>query len=370
MSTLQSRWHTALASGLLVEPGTFQIIQPSPPLSPTDTALWAAENLLPPAAATFNTDLSAGAQFFSSYASVACQQQFPQSSFEQDIGSGVYQAWTAYVKSIQPPPTASQLPALFQQWAMRNAPAVVQVGVADLSTMALIEAAQQALVPYEGPNAQPVDFAGGFTQLLEILSQSPGGKANFDSRPTGSSNDGSAESIRPRIYGLWAGASSASFLSRRFAASHVTVSAAFQAYTVWGSIPGAWYNSSLLNTAYSTQSSPPWPPNPDPTWNDLFGPGGSMRQLIASLLVADALTVTVTSDATYTDDDQQEILDNTSQGMWPFFVPSGENVTNTVSFPGASGMQIDTATQSGNPIVIGAIVLGIAQYLGRPAPPP
>lgn len=366
MTTLQNCWYNGLTAGLQASPATVQIIQPAPILQ-TDSGLWTYENSIPPTSLTFNTDMYRSKQFFDNYAAVIRQLQFPQDSFKQDIGDAVYQQWTRYVNQLQPPPTPDQIPGVFFNWAIQFAPAVAQVGTSALTQMALIDDAQHSLAPYEGPNALPVDFDGSFAQLLQILQQSSSVQFSFDSSTSNSDVSNTwTGGVDTSFYGLWTGCCSTAPLSQQFARSNVTVTVRAKAYTIWRSVPGTWYNSSLLNNAYSNISTPPWPANANPNWDDVFGPTGSMCQLIASLLVMDGMHITVTSDATYTGFDQQTILSNASSGLWPFFIlNSGNMVTNTITFGSTSGMQIETVTQPGTPVAIGANVLDIARYLGH-----
>jgi hypothetical protein len=367
MTILQNRWYNGLIAGLQASPATAQIIQPAPPMQQTNSGLWTYENAIPPASLTFNTDMYHSEQFFDNYAAVISQLQFPQDSFKQDIGVDVYQQWTRYVSQLQPPPTPDQIPGVFRDWAIQLAPAVAQVGTTDLTQMALIDDARHSLALYEGSNALPVDFDGSFAQLSQILQQSPSVQFSFDNSMSDSDVShtwtGGGDTS---FYGLWTGCSSASPLSQQFACSKVTVTVRAKAYTIWRSIPGSWYNSSLLNNAYSNIFTPPWSANAHPNWDDVFGPTGSMRQLIASLLVMDGMHITITSDATYEEFDQQTILSNASSGLWPFFIlNSGSMVTNTITFGSTSGMQVETMVQPGTPIAIGANVLDIARYLGH-----
>jgi hypothetical protein len=366
MTVLQNRWYNGFVAGLQVDRTQAEIIQPSLPLH-TDNDLWAYENRVPPASLTFNTNLCGNEQFFEEYAALASRLLFPQSTFQQDIGADTYQAWTHYVNALQPPPTLEQLPALFMGWAMQFAPQVAQIGTSDLTQMALIAASQQMLAPYIGPHALPVDFDGSLAQLLHMLSQMSGVEFSFDSNTRSSDVSNTWTGGRDtNMYGLWTGSSSRSRLSLLFAHSKVTVTVSAKRYMVWRSTPGSWYDSSLLNNAFSNTSSPPWPANGNPNWNNFFGPTGSMRQVIASLLMMDGMHVSVASDATYTHSDQQSILGKVSAGLWPFFIPDSDSVvTNQVTFGSPSGMNIETITQPGNPMVVGANVLSIARYLGH-----
>jgi hypothetical protein len=92
-----------------------------------------------------------------------------------------------------------------------------------------------------------------------------------------------------------------------------------------------------------------------------------MQRLITSLLIVDGITATVTSDAIFDTADRTSIQQNSQSGFWPLYCPSeptGGVVTNTVTFP-QDTLQIQTTTAPGNPIVIGANVLSIAQVLGH-----
>jgi hypothetical protein len=367
ITILQNRWYNCLVTKLQLDPNMiFQIRQPSL-LFHSDQGLWAYQDVIPPASLTFNTSIYKSYLFSDEYAAVISELEFPTNKFRQDIGEDNYQKWLTYLETINPPPPERQLPALFRKWSLLNAPSVMSVGVSDLSKRVLISAAQKGLLPYQGPNAKPIDFSETYAQLVQILDNSAGGSFSFDSNAisndvgntwTGGNNIG--------LDGLWAGNCSTSRLSRRFALSSVTVSIQFQSYTVWTSTPGAWYSSSLLNTAYSSEATPPWPINANPTWDEVFSQDGSMQHFIASLVVVDGMKATINSDVSYSKTDQQTIHRNASKGLWPFYAPTKNgSVTNLVTFDNTKGMKIETVTQTANPIVIGNNVLGVAQYLGH-----
>jgi hypothetical protein len=92
-----------------------------------------------------------------------------------------------------------------------------------------------------------------------------------------------------------------------------------------------------------------------------------MRYLIASLVVVDGMSATITSNATFGESEKDAVQREAANGLWPFFVPSGGPATNRVTFGAASGLKIETVVQAGNPLILGANVLGIARYLGHGA---
>lgn len=367
MVALQNRWYNSLVRGLLRDPSLYQLVQPSGPLPPTDQALWACMDVIPPASLTFNRSVAGAGRMFDEYAPMVSQIHFSQTMFEQDIGEQNYQAWLAFLAEQNPMPSENQLPSLFQNWAARNAPQVLSVGVADLTNIVLGNAAQQALAPYQGPNAKSADYAGTYAELLQTLRASSPVSILFDSSATsGDVVNTWTEGVNVGVDGLWAGSCSDSRLSRKFAASKVTVNAQFRGFTQWTATPGPWYTSWLLNAAYSSQATPPWLADANPSWIDLFGSNGSMLRLMASLAVVDGSNITVTSDAIFGAADRQTILDRAPLGVWPFYAPTiGSAVTNSVTFAITGGMEIAIVIRPGNPLVIGADVLGVARYLGH-----
>jgi hypothetical protein len=368
MTTLQNRWYGSIVAQLGVDPTTAQLLVPCPPLAHSDRQFWMYPNLLPPVSLTFHTTLSSGDLFLHEYAAIASAQHFPAVDFRHDIGEEVFPLWQTYLDQQMPQPTPDQLPSLFQTWAAIYAPDVLQVGVADLLQLALSAEARQALQPYLGPDAQPADFDISFTQMLHLLQSTPQVQLSFaSSHASDDVRQTWTGGIDINLCGLWNGYSRTGRLSRHFAASQVQVTVSAQHFLVCSAIPGAWYRSSLLNEAYANPGTPPWPADANPDWNEVCGPGGSMSHLIASLFLLDGLHMSTTSDAAYAASDQQMILHNAAHGFWPFFIPNKAGVANnTVTFDQSCRMSIDTVTCSGNPLIIGANVLSIARYLGRP----
>jgi hypothetical protein len=134
-------------------------------------------------------------------------------------------------------------------------------------------------------------------------------------------------------------------------------------------VPGPWYSSALLNAGYTNQGTPPWPPNPKPTWQERFGPGGSLRRAIISIVLADGVNANVWSGAHFSEADRRSIENNASKGLWPLYIPDSKAVaSNEVTFDGNNSTNIVTVTQPGIPIVLGNNVMEIGHYLGHAVP--
>lgn len=364
MQTLQNRWYNSLTEQLGLNRATFQIGIPWSPIAPSDIALWEYQNVIPPYSLTFDRTMGADS-FFTQYSAVAAQMSFPADELQHEIGAQHHSDWLAFLSRQIPRPPENQLPALFSQWAMVYAPEIAQIGSSILSRKILIMASEQAILPYLGSGAHPPDFLGSYQQLLHVLASASNCSMFFNSDQTGiavSDTWAKGHTAGPR--GLWTGSSADSQLGGKFGHSRVTVSVKFKLALVAVN-PGSWYNSALVQLAYSNRKSPPWPLNPNPTWADLFGPEGSMLRMFASLIAVDGMQATVTSNAGYSTTEQEIIRNNAGKGLWPLYASDSAVVCNEVSFQHQGTMSVTTTSEPQNPVFIGANILSTPQYLGH-----
>ncbi|TWA67258.1 hypothetical protein FBZ82_107234 [Azospirillum brasilense] len=364
MEGLQNRWYNAVVRSLNLTSAAFQLLQPSFVVPRTDLGLWRYGQEIPQRSLTANAfDMSLD-RFFDIYAAVVGQLNFPESCFKADIGDDTYEAWTAYLATLHPQPSAQQLPSLFLVWAMINAPTVANVGQQDLAEIALIGSAQAALEPYAGADGQPAEFGGSYAQLIQSLAHGITTSFSFDSRTASGDVSGSwTGGVDTVSDGLWSGAVPGNRQSLLFSRSHVQASVGVSGLVTWPLTPGPWYDSSIFATAYADPATPPWPDPAQPAWDAVFGADGSLPRVMASLAVAKGIDATVTSDAVYSPLDQAIIETFAPLGLWPFYLPSGMAQT-TVSFGPSSGMTIRTVSAPGTPVVLGGNVQAIGPFLG------
>jgi hypothetical protein len=364
MTTLQNRWYNGLTGSLPgLDAKSFQISQPCPPITPTNKGLWGYANVIPPASLTFDRGPST-ASFFAGYAAVIGQLEAPENVLVQTIGQQNTRKWNAYLAKLTPQPPPPQLPVIFRNWAMFNAPTVMNEGASALARINLLTAAHNAIKPYQGPKARPVDFDMQYRDVLQFVDHSTGASVSVNGGTSANVEDTWTGGDQSGVQGLWRQSLPDDPLSTLFAASEVSVEASFQHFGLWVSSPGSWYQSSLLHLAYSNAGPPVWVQNADPSWNAAFGEDGFLRRFLVSLAIVDGVQATVTSNAVYSESDRQAILAHAQEGLWPFYAPTGAGVASTVTF-GAEGMTIQCSTAVGNPLVLGDVALGIAQYLGQ-----
>ncbi|WP_353718362.1 hypothetical protein [Dyadobacter sp. 676] len=354
-------WYNQLATSLNLSVRSFQLLQP-PVVPVDDRSLWGCFDV-PPETLKYNRWYFSQPDFFSQYAAIANGLSFPDSAFAADIGAVTYAKWMDYLNSLSSPPPPNTLPTVWFQWAMVNAPSVANIGRTDLSTQLLINSAQAALQPFEGENARPADFSPSFSDLKTTLLASQGASFSFDSAHDNPDvSDSWVPGDDPNYFGMWTGSSPAIRISRKFALSRINISASFTHFACVTVTPGTWYDSGLLHLAMVSQSTPPWIDSSD--WETYFGASGTLTHAIGSLLAVDGITLTLTSDADFTEEEQAIVKAQVSMGYWPVYCPAQSSViSNTVTTsPGSTTISMQSAP--GNPVVLGFNVFGIGNYLG------
>lgn len=362
MTAVTDGWYNKLATCLNLSIRHFQLLQPLA-VPTSDHGLWDSFNVVPPVTLKYNRWFYQQPTFFSQYAALVNGLSFPESAFVKDIGADTYVEWQAYLNTLSPPPAANTLPTVWFEWAMVNAPEVANIGRSDLSVQLLINGAQAVLQPYEGPNAKPADFSPSFSDLKNTLKASPGVHFSFDS--TNDDPDVSNSWVPgddPNYFGIWTGSSAAFHVSRKFALSKITVSVQFDHFTAVAVTPGEWYNSSLLHQAWAAQSTPPWIDSAD--WQTYFGASGNLTHAVGSIVAADGITLTLTSDADFTVAEQAIIKGLAAMGDWPVYCPVSSAVLSNSITTGPESMTIRFKSAPGNPVILGFNVFDIRSYLG------
>jgi len=354
-----------------------QLIQPAVdfPAGTTNATVWSWMNQIPLFALIQSG--SQGNQFFSDYEDVMSSLTPSVTiNFQSDIGSVAYNAWQAYLASLPTPPTPTQQPSLFFNWAFTHGYySVAEKGSSDLSAMILepIYRAQLALQPYVSiagvSQGKPPDWSLGYAQLVSQLNSAPAKSLTSTNLQSNTNVSGSwAAGGSSGGFLLWGGGSSSSnsSISANFASSAVSFNVSFDHALAFVPVPGAWYDSGAFGLAYSSQSGAPWnPSDTEVTWAKTFGPSGNMQRFASSLIVILGMKVTATSSYAFSSAEQTTITQNSSAGFWPFYSSgSSSSVTTSHTFNKAGNLTISQSSPANVPLLIGVAVLPAAQYLG------
>lgn len=373
--TLQNQWYNTLAQNVAGS-ANFQLLQPNAPIPPqaTNDLLWQYFNDLPPVSLNDNLVLSGGNQFYSNYSAVLSQLTSNALTNFQSVLGSYYPLWQQYLGTVTPFPTLAQLPNVFYQWALVNAPTIAGPGRSAYQAALLdpIFNAQMLVLNTSGFVNNMPNFSQGVTQLFQQIPGGPSVSLTFDSA-TASSDISStwAQGNSGAFFGIFGeGDTSSSQLTQTFASSRVTATINFKHVITFNAnppgAPNGWYSSAALGAAEEASSGgAPWNPSANPSWTTTFGPNGNMRYFTAALIVADGIQTTITSYASYSSDQQTTITQSSSSGFWPFYWSSGSSTfQQNVSFNSSNQMTYTQSSPVGNPVVIGALVLPASQYLG------
>jgi len=374
-TTLQNQWYNTLSTAVGGN-ASFQILQPNDPIPPqaTNDLVWQFFNNLPPASLNFNLTLSGGNQFYSDYVGVLSQLQSNALTNFQSVLGSYYPLWQQYLGALNPFPSLTQLPNVFYNWALVNAPTVAGPGRSALQAALLdpiFNAQTMALNTSAFVNNTP-NFTQGVTQLFQQIPNGTSVSIQFD---TNTANSNVTQTWAQGSTGIFFGIfgqsdSSSSQLSQMFASSRVTASITFQKMISFVAdppgAPNGWYSSGALGQAYNAAAGgAPWRSGANPNWNSTFGASGNMQRFLTSLIVVDGINATIKSYAQYNSSQQTTIHKQSSSGFWPFYWDSGSSTfQQNVSFAQDSSMTYTVTSQPGNPLIIGATVLPAGQYLG------
>jgi hypothetical protein len=370
MQTLQNQYYNTIVAALTLSEDSFQLMQASSPLPDTSAGIWSIFNSVPPLSLTQIFSASGVNNFYNDYSGVMLTI-LPQGGgqWRQDMGDSLA-AWIAYSTATprpKPTPPATGMLALFNEWVDDN--------IADPGQAAKVKAeyfqlrngivtqAQNALINFDPTTGQL--FSKTIQDLRDALNQGQSKQFSFDSAKASSDVSSSwAQSGSDGFFGLFSSDSSSSSLSEKFASSHVSITGSFQHVVSFQASPGDWFMSGALALAYGTQDNTVWPSGQSPTWDTTFGTDGNLQRLATELVAVDGVDMTITSDASYSSDEQSAIRNNSSGGLWPFYESGGSSGSNsTVTFDGGGAMTVTTKVPLGNPSILGVNVLPIGRVI-------
>jgi hypothetical protein len=368
--------YNALTQGLGLSKNSFALLQPNNPVLDTNTLWNHYFNLIPPSSLVFNNTLSSGAQFFDNYSALnSALQSTAESSWETKVSQAIRDEFIDYLSTRATPPSVSQMPAIFRNWALIKHPSVANTGASALAASLLdpVAAGQFRLMAYQGdPLAEPPvaarqpDWDETFSQMKTLLQAAPARAFNYqkndqstDVSKTWSGGRSSA------FFGLWGGGNASSSQSVTFAQNNFSVDASFKHVLQFAPVPGAWFSSATLATAYHNKNKAPWVPTNPVNWTTSFDPNtGNLARFLVNLIVVDTMNVTVKSLAKFSHDDQVVINTQSGGGLWPFYTSSSAHGASTShSFDANGQMTVRISSLPGVPVILGCNVLSAEKYI-------
>lgn len=336
----------------------FQLISPAICLN-TSENVWQFQNQIPPVSLNWNNLVSSKNLFFSQYAEAIHSQIPPNDCLKALIGETLYLKWLAHLKEVNPPPKTNKLPHVFSKWAIRNCPSFRNKGISILSRLALYKSSIKRLTPYLPPNEKAVDFSSTIQSIKSQLDTSKALKLTFNSNTAATTikNDWAA-GINHQYFGIWSNSSNLTRLSKKFFNSELIMTISLNKWAKIDFTSGQWYDSNMLHRVYRKKVN--WKEEATPNWEDYFGEEGTMKYFSFALLVADGITVKLSSNAAYSEAEKRRVEQNAFNGLWPFY---NETMANKIAFDQANCMNVTSTLKGGKPVIIGDFVYDIEQYI-------
>jgi len=377
--TLTAQWYNAVVLACKADRNQFQLAQGNMSIGTLSEDLWNILNVVPPKSASSYFDPAQYNLFSQDYSGVM-SQLIPQGDTALQSAMGdAYSEWIAFGATNK-----DTSPEAFKTWATLNHPsqAAQWYGLYLSVSLSPVMQAQQALYDVsQDPNKNIFAYNKTIANLKsQLAANQPSAEATIDSSSSSSDiTDTWAGGGGSFFYGMFSidGNGSYSSTASKMVESKMTVKASFEKVVTFQGGPLAepskdqtlknytpWFNSSALNIAYQTKDNTVWKYG-QPSWETTFGPNGNMQRMASALIVVDGVTISVTSEASFSTADQTKIQQQVSGGFFPFFQASESSTyTNSVSFDSSGKATMTSKSMLGNPVIIGVLVDPIASVIG------
>lgn len=346
ISDLNAGWRNVVAKALTMDTKTFQLAQGTLGLQTSDSSgLFQMADSVPPQSTTAYFDPSGKNTRSTAYNQLLHALLPTSSSGLRDFLADQYPNWIAYRNA-----DTSDLSqkALFEKWASRHLDPDLLTKALNAFDKTLSDPINVALTNYVDPaNRMTFTNSAGQNFTLPIYSAtidvaknaiataSGAATIDYDSSTADTSSNGTTVSgSASGFYDIFSGGVDGSFsqLNQMAASSDFTIKGTINKHTTIVSDAGAWYDGSLVSRAYNARGDYTiWDPKSNMgDWDSFFGPDGSLARRVTQLLLVSDYNLTVTSKASYSESEFQQVKTGARFGVWPFFSASVE-ATHTTS---------------------------------------
>jgi len=328
---------------------TFQLAQGTLGLQTTDSSgLFLMADAVPPSTTVGYYDSSTMNRRSSAYLmllSALLPETNPQ-ALSSALGD-MYSAWITW-KAANPPTQGETYLDYFQRWSMQSAIDPGRAARAEAAIASALNAPlNKAYAAYTNPANQQsfVDSAGKAYNLYIYTATinnaqaavNTGGSVNisFDSsRMDSSTSSVFAHGAASGFYDIFSGGAGVSFSQQnaKAAGSQLVITGKIGSFATLSSGPGGWYASDEVSRAFNGKGNAQiWDPQASSgNWDAFFGqPDGSLARYVSQIVLVSDYSITVTSKATYSQSDFQQIKTSARFGVWPFFSASATSTQTT-----------------------------------------
>jgi hypothetical protein len=340
INDLNAGWRNQVANAMGMDPKTFQLSQGTLGLQTSDSSgLFLMADAVPPMSTTAFFDPS-GKNHRSTAYNQLLHAMLPTSSSGLRAALGdQYANWIAYRNADTSDLSQKDL---FLKWANRHLDPNQTNAAVTAFNMTLSDPINVALTNYVDPaNQMTFTNSAGQSFTLPIYSStidvaknaiatsSQSAKIDYNSATADTSSTGTTVSgSASGFYDIFSGGVDGSFtqLDQMAASSDFTIKGTINKYATIVADAGAWFDGSLVSRAYNAKGNfTIWDPTSNMgNWDSFFGPDGSLARRVSQLLLVSDYSLTVTSIASYSESQFQQIKTGAKFGIWPFFSASAE----------------------------------------------
>ncbi|APG88030.1 hypothetical protein SAMCCGM7_pC0832 (plasmid) [Sinorhizobium americanum CCGM7] len=346
VNDLNAGWRNEVVRALGMDSNTFQMAQGTLGLQSADSSgLFLMADSVPPQSTTAYYDPSGKNKRSSAYNQMLHAMLPSTSSGLRAALGDQYSNWIAYRNADTS--DLSQF-ELFKKWASRRLDPNQETAAITAFKMTLSDPLNVALSNYVDKNFYMTftdDSGKSFTlpsysctidAATKAINTGGSASIDYDSTTASTSSNGTMVSgSASGFYDIFSASAGGSFeqLNQTAASSAFTIKGTIGKYATVVSDAAEWYDGSMVSRAYNGKNDNTiWDPNSNMgTWDSFFGANGSLARRMSSLLVVSEYDLVVTSKATYSQADFQQIKAQASFGIWPFFSASA-SATHTETY--------------------------------------
>lgn len=360
VQTLNAGWRQYITKILGMDDATFKLAQGSLGLQTSDSSgLFQMADGVPPNTSLY--DAGSTKSFASSYTQLLLAL-LPETgtTLQQALGNN-YSNWITFRDGFfaANPTTADSQFDVFTRFAnQRLDPRTAQSCISAFKAAAQTPLNQAFDANISNKNAQVFTDSAGQQMTLKrytptsdsvisALNGSTGLKINFDSESVESTlSQTTVDAAASGFYDIFSGGASGGFdqLNTKAASSGFSIVGAINKYTTMVVKAGAWFTAGEYGRAYTAKNdNTVWDPQANSgDWSSFFDPNtGSLARRVSQLLLVSDYSLTVTSKATYSQQDLLKIKAEASFGIWPFF-STKVTTTHTTETRLNSASQLET----------------------------
>jgi hypothetical protein len=373
VTDLNAGWYNTVTKAMGIDPTTFQLAQGTLGLQTSDSSglfLMADAQPAPTAVAFYDP---AGLSRRSSAFNLLLQALKPEGGADlpQALGDQ-YANWIAYRNADTSDLTQQQL---FERWANRRLdPGKASSAINVFKKQATLplnkaldafnnSANQQQFTNSAGNPYSLYLYSGTLNNAIAALQTGTSAEISFDS----SSMDTSSHSVSVQgsasgSYEIFSAGVEGGFdqLNEKAASSQFTINGTIYSYGPLTTSAGDWFTSAEFSRAYNAKSdNTVWDPASSAgNWDSFFAqPDGSLARRISQLFLVGGYDLTVTSHATYSQTDIENINAKATVGVWPFFSAStSASVSNKATLNADGTMSVHYTRNKGTIQIWGATV--------------